>query len=88
MRIQALNSQLKAGDVVHVPSNSMVFRWNDSENAPSPEVRTLDEPLFGLFVKERNDFYSVVVAEGDYWTLRKSDIYKIKEENKDGGKVS
>jgi len=83
-----LTSQLKAGDVVHVPSNSMVFRWNESENAPSPEVRTLDEPLFGLFVKERNDFYSVVVAEVDYWTLKKSDIYKIKEENKDGGKVS
>jgi len=27
-------------------------------------------------------------SEGDYWTLKKSDIYKIKEENKDGGKVS
>ena len=66
-----------AGDVIHIPSESLMFKWDDSEAAPMPELRTSEKPTIGLYVKDRSDFYSVVLAAGEYWTLKRSDIYRL-----------
>ncbi len=75
---------LKTGDLIHVPSETIVYRMDDMGMAHdfykllSPQSLLIVDNSNNEFLEEH--YYKVFFQEDDDWYVRKQDVYEVKNE--------
>jgi hypothetical protein len=70
-------SEFKKGDLIYIPSVTIIFKWSDDENIPVGPTKTLKSPKRALFLKDVSDYYSQVIFDAERWTVKKTDIWEL-----------